>query len=462
MKFFKAMLLMMFLFCLGMVQAAEAPAKYVFLLIGDGMGPTIRQFYQHEYPDTVLEKFPVSVQTGTNNVFGKCTDSAASGTAIACGIKTYNWAIGVDKDKRPVTSLAKILRDRGYSIGVITSVALNDATPAAHYANRETRKEKAGIIEDLGKSNFDFFAGGALALPPKVKLADCGKQLKNSGYELLTQFQPNGTNPDKRVVYITSMAPDWPADKVTKGHVLSDFTTFAAEALSRNPKGFFLVVEGGAIDSGGHTNDLARTMREMVEFDKAVQSALAFQKKHPKDTLIVITSDHDTGGMNIAEKLPQDTTLWKKQLRSAQHIEKNFAKIFPGSSDEELIKFLCNELAMGNLTAEETAAMQKALQDQRDPEIAGKKKKQFRSMYGYYNPVVIQMLRLRDARCGISWSTFGHSPRKVLTNAQGPGQELFKDVRENVDIPAAISKAVLGENVMAKKRHPGNKGCCLR
>lgn len=448
MKHWKQLLLLAFLFCLSMLQAAETSAKYVILLIGDGMGPTIRQFYQHEYPATVLEKFPVTVQTGTNNVFGKCTDSAASGTAIACGIKTYNSSIGMDKDKRPVVSLAKKLRDRGYSIGVITSVGLNDATPAAHYANRETRKEKAGIIEDLCKSNFDFFAGGALALPPKVTLADCGKQLKNSGYELLTKFQPNGTNPDKRVVYITSMAPDWPADKVAKGHVLSDFTAFAAESLSKNPKGFFLVVEGGAIDSGGHTNDLARTMREMVEFDKAVQSALAFQKKHPKETLIVITSDHDTGGMNIAENLPQDTTLWKKQLRSAQLIEKNFAKIFPKSSDEELIQFLSRELAMGELTAAEKTAMKQALKDQRDPEIAGKKKKLFRSMYGYYNPVVIQMLRLRDARCGISWTTFSHTPRKVLTNAQGPGQDFFKAVRENSDIPRNISMAMLGENIL--------------
>ncbi|MBO5689203.1 MAG: hypothetical protein J6S73_04680, partial [Lentisphaeria bacterium] len=89
-----------------------------------------------------------------------------------------------------------------------------------------------------------------------------------------------------------------------------------------------------------------------------------------------------------------------------------------------------------------------ALKDQRDPEIAGKKKKLFRSMYGYYNPVVIQMLRLRDARCGISWTTFSHTPRKVLTNAQGPGQDFFKAVRENSDIPRNISMAMLGENIL--------------
>ena len=455
MKLLRTMLMLMFVFCLSAVQAAESSAKYVFLLIGDGMGPTIRQFYQHEYPDTVLEKFPVTVQTGTNNVFGKCTDSAASGPAIACGIKTYNWAIGVDKDKKPVTSLAKKLRDRGYSIGVITSVGLNDATPAAHYACRESRKDAEGTFADLCTSNFQFFAGGALKRPDKHSMADCGARLKKANYELRTEFLAGKSQLADRVVYITSMSPVWPKDEGVKRHVLSDITAFAADALSKNPKGFFLVVEGGAIDSGGHGNDLARAMREMVEFDKAVQSALAFQKRHPEDTLIVITSDHDTGGMNIADKLPKDTTLWKKQLKDATRIEKEFAKIFPRSSDEELIRFLSDILGMGDLTAAEKAAMKKALKDQRDPKIAGQKKKQFHSMYGYYNPVVIQMLRLRDARCGISWSTFSHTPRKVLTNAKGPGQELFKNVRENTDIPRAISKAVLGENVMDQNTAAG-------
>ncbi len=448
MKSVKAMCLFVFLLCLSSVWAAESSVKYVFLLIGDGMGPAMRQYYQHEYPDTVLERFPVTVQTGTDNVFGKCTDSAASGTAIACGIKTYNWAIGVDKDQRPVVSLAKLLRDRGYSIGVITSVSLNDATPAAHYANQKSRKDRPGILADLCKSNFDFFAGGSLYLPPKHTLEDCGKILKKSNYELRTEFLAGKSQLADRVVYITSMSPVWPKDEGVKRHVLSDITAFAADALSKNPKGFFLVVEGGAIDSGGHTNDLARTMREMVEFDKAVQSALAFQKKHPRETLIIVTSDHDTGGLNIAPELPADTTLWKKQQKDALQIEKEFAKIFPQSSDEELIAFLSRVLAMGELTAAEKTAMQKALKDQRDPEIAGKKKKEYRSMYGYYNPVVIQMLRLRDARCGVSWTTFSHTPRKVLTNAGGPGQELFKNVRENSDIPRTISKVLFGKDII--------------
>ncbi len=143
---------------------------------------------------------------------------------------------------------------------------------------------------------------------------------------------------------------------------------------------------------------------------------------------------------------------WKKQVKPAAYLEKDFAKIFPKSSDEELVKFLCDAYGMGELTGAEKASMQKALIDQRDPEIAGKKKKLFQHMYGYCNPVVTQMMRLRDARCGISWTTFSHTPRQVLTNAKGTGQEYFKDVKDNTEISRAISKAMLGENVIDQKK----------
>ncbi len=445
----KSFFSLLLLFCLSAIQsfAADAPAKYVFLMIGDGMGPTIREFYQKENPDTVLGKFPVTVITGTNNVAGGRTDSAASGTAIACGIKTFNGAIGVNKDKIPVISLAKILRDRGYSIGVITSVGLNDATPAAHYANREYRKDAAGTFSDLFASNFDFFAGSFLMLPPGHSLKDCAQLLKLVKYDLIDNLNFTDKTPSKRVVFISSMSPDWPS-KPQKRHLLSDTVKFAADSLSKNRKGFFMVVEGGAIDHSAHANDLAGVMREMGEFDKAVQTALDFQKKHPAETLIIITSDHDTGGLNLAEKMPQNTTLWQKQRRSSKHIELAFQKMFPKAEDEKLIAFLSKELDMGELSAEENKVMLKALKDQRDPEAANKKKRQFRSMYGSYNPVVIQMLRLRDARCGVSWTTFSHTQRQVLTNAKGSGQELFKAVKENSDIPHIISMAMLGRDVL--------------
>ena len=432
------------LFCLSGLAFAGQP-KYIFLLIGDGMGPTVRQYYQQQFPDSSLESFPVKVMTGTNNYKNTTTDSAASGTAIACGIKTYNGAIGVTPEKRPVTSLAKIFRDKGYSVGIITSVGLNDATPAAHYANRLNRRDAAGTLSDLVASNFDFFAGGKLLRPAGCKDGEFEKLLKQCKYQFRTKFDFNADAPARRVVYIGSMSPDWPAHP-EKRHILSETLRFAAENLSKNPKGFFIMAEGGAIDGGGHTNDLAMTMREMREFDLAVKSALEFYRKHPKDTLVVVTSDHDTGGMNV-ERIVRES-FWQKQARASGAVQKDFVRMLKKSSDEDLIKFLCKEFALENPTPAESDALKKAIAIERDPE--GRKKVVYRSMYGRYNPAVVTARHLRDARHGISWTHFSHTPRKVITNAVGAGEEQFAEIKENSDIPRAISRAAFGENLMDK------------
>ena len=438
------LLAMSFMACVGYAQQTAKP-KYVFLFIGDGMGPTTRQYYAHEYPDSSLENFPVTVQTGTNNVHNSTTDSAASGTAIACGIKTYNKAIGVDAQKKPVISLAKKLRDRKYSIGIITSVSLNDATPAAHYANRNGRAEYAGILEDLYASNFNFFAGGSIARPPKFTMDDFAAQLKKHNYHFRSDFTFDSATPTDRIVFIGSMLPDWPAAKRPR-HLLSEVTAYAANCLVKNPNGFFVMIEGGAIDHRNHNNDLAGAMREMREFDLAIKTALEFQKKYPKETLIIITSDHDTGGMNILGY--KDASMWTKQINMAITADGKVARRIDKLSDKEIIEYLAKYFGMGKLSENEYNTMAEALRVYRDPEL--RKKKEFRSMYGTYNPVVVQMLRLRDARSGVNWSSFSHTPRKVLTNASGVGQELFKEVKENSDIPHIISRAMLGEDVLAK------------
>ncbi|MBE6368297.1 MAG: hypothetical protein E7052_10395 [Lentisphaerae bacterium] len=428
------------------MAAAEARPKYVFLFVGDGMGPTIRQYYQKEFPDSSLEKFPVTQVTGTNNCQGKLTDSAASGTAIACGIKTYNGAVGVNADGKPVTSLAKILRDKGMAIGIITSVGLNDATPGAHYAHRLTRKDHVGVLSDLYASNFDFFAGGFLLKPNTYSTSDYSKLLNKVKYEFRGSYNFDKHKARKRVVYVAPMEPDWP-EAPQKRHLLSEVTEFAIQTLQHDKQGFFMLIEGGAIDHRAHNNDLAGTMREMREFDLAVKSALKFQQQHPKETLIVITSDHDTGGMNI--KNHQSGSLWKKQANRAIYADSKFKKRFKNkASDEELIKFLSQYFGLAELTLPEQKAMQEALRIYRDPEL--RKTQNYRSMYGSYNPVVVQMMRLRDARCGVDWTGFSHTDRKVWTNAQGAGEKYFKNIKENSDIPHAISLAVLGEDVMDK------------
>ena len=431
------------------LAADTVKAKYVFLFIGDGMGENIRTYYQNQYPENNLDDFPVTVKTNTNNALNKTTDSAAAGTAIACGVKTYNGAMGVNQDKNPVTSLAKIMRDNNFRIGIITSVGLNDATPGAHYANRLSRKDYAGVLGDLFASDFDFFAGGWIFYPEGYTQKNYAKLLKQAKYEFRDTLTFDEKAPFRRAVYVAKMDPAWPQQPQTR-HLLAETTAFAAEKLSRKDKGFFIMVEGGAIDHRAHGNDLAGTMREMHEFDQAIKVAFDFMKKHPAETLIVVTSDHDTGGLNIDKEIKG--SLWQQQPYGSGTIESEFRKLFPTASDEELMNFLCKTLGLNEFTNEEKAIMQEALTAQRDPELRKGKKHHYRSMYGSYNPVVIQAMRIRDKRCGLSWTGFNHTDRQVLTNAIGAGADHFKNIKENTDISSAISMAVFGKDVMPEAR----------
>ena len=427
-RFFKMCAL--FAIVLAAVQVLAAPPKYVFLFIGDGMGPTIRSYYFNQYPDSILEKFPVAVENGTNNYQGTTTDSAASGTAIACSIKTYNGAIGVLPDKRPVTSLAKVFRDKGYAVGIITSVGLNDATPAAHYANRLNRRDAAGTLSDLMASNFDFFAGGALILPKEYSIKDYDKLLTQVKYTLVQSNEYSDKNPTKRVVYIGKMAPDWPAAP-QKRHILSDVTGFAAENLAKNPKGFFMMIEGGEIDHRAHNNDLAGTMREMREFDYAIRTALEFAKKHPEETLIVITGDHETGGMTMGfagsgyAMYVERLALQKGTANKFRHVlkeakPKTFADVQKHLTDYFGFKFT------GNIKEDPMVLTPQQIQTLEEGFKKG----------NLHNAAKLVM----SQKAGIGWTTGSHTALPVLTTSTGVQGERFTGFIDNTDISKKLKE----------------------
>ncbi len=440
-----AMLLLGIVFCTA-IAAAEARAKYVFLFIGDGMGPGIRAYYNQEVPDNNLARFAISVPTSTLNYEGKITDSAAAGTAIACGVKTGNGEVGLNPDNRPLTSVAKLFRDRNYAVGIVTSVGLNDATPGGFYGNRPTRKDYAGLLSDLQASDFDFFAGGALLLPEGLSDKEFDKLMKPAGYTVVRELKFDAQAPQKKVIYLASMAPDWP-DAPQPRHLLGEVTKFAAETLSQNPEGFFLMVEGGAIDHDAHANDLAGVMREMKEFDLAVGVGLEFMKQHPEDTLVVVTSDHDTGGLDLTT--PGRPAFWARQGQSQILLARELsAKLKQGGPDAEIPEWLAQKFGLDVLTAEERQSLSDALTALR--QAGNTKPPEYRSMYGSYHPLIVAAMRIRDARHGIHWNTFSHSERPVITNAAGVGQANFAAIRENTEIAPAITRSAFGEDLMAQ------------
>ena len=436
--------LLLVLLLISAAVFAGKPAKYVFLMIGDGMGPEFCKLYMSQYPDSNFSKFAQRIPTGTNNISGRTTDSAASGTALACGIKTYNTAIGVDKDKKPVTSLAKILKEKNWKIGIISSVGINDATPAAHYANQITRKERGKILTDMFASKFDFFGVSTILSQKEYKNKDINKNLKKNGYTVVKGKQLAALKPGRKSVVMS----DTHAGNKPR---LADVTAKAAELLSAGGSNFFIMVEGGAIDHCNHRNDHTAALKEMIEFDAAIGEALKFAEKHPEETLIVVTADHDTGGTKIndiakyrKEAILKQTQSLNTMTGAVNQMKKNKA------SAADMIRAVTTAVGITDLSAGEKARIESACQQF----ISGKQTKtdKFTASMGYgkYNPLVVEALRIRDIRNGFNYTSFGHTPAKVITFVKGAGAENFKAPQENSDIPHRIAAAAGFSGVLKK------------
>lgn len=434
----KKSILTLLLLIFAFMLSAGTP-KYVFLMIGDGMGPGTVQMYNKLFPDNNLKKFAAPVLTGTNNVFGKTTDSAASGTALACGIKTYNKSIAMDKDGKPVTSLAKLLKKRQWKIGIVSSVGINDATPATHYANRKTRNEYAGIISDIGRPGFDFFGVSLIKGNAKAGMAQLKKVLSSSKYQIVNGKNMNKLKPENKNAVITGTN----VPQLKPGSVrLCDITTKAAELLSAGDNRFFLMVEGGAVDHGNHANDASWAMKEMIEFDAAIGAALNFAAKHPEDTLIIVTADHDTGGLTLKDPSKLDSKFYLKQKTFLAGLTSVAVKLKAAKLPaDQIIKQLTRQVGIENITADEQKKLNYACSLFLDGKTTSTDKFTAGMGYGRYNPLVIEVLRTRDRRNGFYYTSFGHTNAKVTTFVKGPGSEHFKAPLENSDIPHRIAAA---------------------
>ena len=241
-------------------------AKYVFLFIGDGMSLPQRMIAQNYLKslggdDLLINSLPVQSITFTKSADSLITDSAASATAIACGEKTKNHYIGVDSNGNPLTSTAYVAKKSGRKVGIVTSVTLTHATPAAFYAHNSNRGNEYEIALDLVNSSFDYFAGGGIAQHDnknaKSFKGDIYSLAKNSGYSVFVgEKEFSEISGQKKVIAVENKAWAMPyfIDK-KDGLRLADFTRKGIELLD-NPKGFFMMVEGGKIDWMCHANDV--------------------------------------------------------------------------------------------------------------------------------------------------------------------------------------------------------------
>ena len=274
--------------------------KNIILFIGDGMG------LAHIYASMTANGGSLFLQNFVHCGFSKTystsdyiTDSGAGGTALACGVKTYNGAIGVGPDKQPVENIREMAEKKGLKTGLVSTSAINHATPASFMAHQASRSSYDDIAADFLKSKIDVFIGGGVRFFENRKDGrNLSKELRDKGYQVLYKIEDIQKVKSGKLAGLT--AEEHNAPMPGRGEMLVPATETAINLLSQGKKGFFLMVEGSEIDFLAHNNQAPGVIRETLDMDRAVGVALAFAAKN-KETLIIVTADHETGGMTINE-----------------------------------------------------------------------------------------------------------------------------------------------------------------
>lgn len=283
-----------------MAAAAPPPLpRALILFIGDGMG-TGQVAAARAYAGRPLsfENWPISSRAATREANGFITDSAAAGTALATGRKvTYGTvSVAVPGDGSPLETLLELAHRQGKRAGLVTTSYLLDATPAAFGAHAGNRGNFASIATDyLEHSRPEVLLGGGGFGLSTTSCAAAGYTVVVNRDELL---DPAKTDGPRLAGLFGGTSMPYELDGLGNLPHLHEMTRVALRALSTDPDGFFLMVEGGTIDYGGHANHLPRTVAEVLEFENAVNEAVTWAQTHP-DTLILVTADHETGGLEV-------------------------------------------------------------------------------------------------------------------------------------------------------------------
>ena len=455
--------------------AAQAKApKYVFLFIGDGMSHVqinATQVYLGKNISGEVEpgklsftQFPVSGVATTYDSTSFCPDSASTATALSCGIKTHSGVLGlgIDKVTKP-QSITEKLKAAGYKIGIISSVSIDHATPAAFYAHIDSRSKYYDIAVQMAGSGFDYFAGGSF-LQPTGKENDQKSiydVLKTNGYKVVnTKADILALNKNSGKVYAESpvlqdsKAIPYAIDTKEGDLTLADYVTKGIDVLD-NTKGFFMMCESGKIDWACHANDAMSTIQDVVALNDAIDVAIAFAEKHPSETLILVTGDHETGGLtigyaatgyntafNILSKQTMSYVAFDSKIGAMKKenpkltledvlpvIKDSFGLIAPQDPDaakEENKTMVLSAYEYEKLKNGFAESMKAAADRTKDEQSA--------LLYGTYDPLSVTVTHILNNKAGIGWTSYAHTGTPVPVYASGVGADSFGGSYDNTDI----------------------------
>ncbi|MCQ2222407.1 MAG: alkaline phosphatase [Bacteroidaceae bacterium] len=394
---------------------AKTPStpKYIFYFIGDGMGVNqvnAAEIYlgqiEGKYGTSPLcfSSFPFTAFVTTYSASSGVTDSAAAGTALASGQKTQNGALGLDATlENPVNSIAWTAKQKGLAVGVTTTVTTDHATPAAFYAHTKSRNDKDIIRQQRADCGYDFIMGA-----------------------------PD----DGRIPYRLDRRPGELSQ--------ADIVRMAIDSLMHvNPQGFFLMSEGGMIDYACHSNDAAAMIGETLDFDDAIREAYQFYQQHPDETLIVVSADHETGGLVLThgkyeihlDRLQhQHMTIY--QLGSAMN---DLRKSLDGALEWSQVQtFLKANFGLGEalpLTQSQQKRLKEAFENTEKGSGQGQK-----TLYQEDSEFCVCVRRIMLEQANVNFAHTCHSAGYVPCFAIGVGAEQFQGRIDNTDIPKKIAE----------------------
>ncbi len=454
-------------------EQSAKPPKYIFMLIGDGMSAVqvnSAQVYNGNSKNgeistnnLLFSSFPVVGMATTHDSTSFCPDSASTATSMSTGYKTHSGVIGMAVDKATsVTNIAEILKAAGKKIGIVSTVTINHATPAAYYAHVASRNDYYGIALQLAESGFDYFAGGEISKPTgdKKDQPDAYGILQKNGYTIArTKDEIAALNASTGKCYAVSPtiqdsgAMPYAIDQSGKDLSLADFVKKGIDVLD-NENGFFLMAESGKIDWSCHANDAMTTIQEVIDFEAAVQVAYDFAQAHPDETLIVVTGDHETGGMTIGyASTGYDTAFNIMDNQRMSYVEfdnliNGMQEKNPGLAFEDVMPVITEnfglKLPSGDagadkadslvLTGYEVEKLKTGFGEAMLPDENREATEENALLYGSYDPLSVSITHIINNKAGLGWTSYAHTGVPVPVYAYGAGSDAFNGYYDNTDV----------------------------
>ncbi|WP_198559841.1 alkaline phosphatase [Colwellia sp. 12G3] len=435
--------------------------KNIIMIVGDGMGPAYTTAYRYfnddpttvEIEQSVFDKHYVgSSSTYPAKVSGYITDSAAAATALATGVKTYNDAISVDTNKKPLLTVLEWAKQQGKKTGVVVTSQINHATPASYLSHNENRNNYNAIADsyiDNGIKADVYFGGGWNYFIREDR--NLVNEFKAAGFQYIDDYNQLSTLVLNKPVLglFGDKGLPWALDDKEK-HRLSLMTKAATKQLE-NPNGYFMLVEASQIDWGGHGRDIGAAMAEMDDLAKTIVFLEEYVAKNP-DTLVILTADHSTGGLSIGRKTAKSNKdihskyLWQPEiLRTLSISPEEFAKTF---ANNNLTLQQVNETLNFEVSSDDMALLLESkhegikifeIYQQLSEEQRQTKKKWIPKVEG---PILIAIKKIIDIKTNTGWGSISHSGTHTAVDvpvyAFGKGSEQFKGQIDNTDIAKNI------------------------